>query len=191
MGEEVGVREVSDFTHTHTHTHTHTITYIVPNEFLLFSVRYVEPYRSEIRMLSLNKDSSDSYIDTLVPIPLEGVKVNFLAFDHINLDQRLYWTEIEPPAIRSAFLNGSSRETFLDRSLQRPEGLAIDPYGKNLYWVDSRLDRVMVARLDNSSVRRVLVDTGLDHPRGIVLDLKNGYACVYIITYVHGRKRFT
>ena len=53
---------------------------------------------------------------------------------------QVYWTEASPPCIKRANLNGSSGvEVFINFSIARPEGLAIDPYSGNLYWTDFRL----------------------------------------------------
>lgn len=58
--------------------------------------------------------------------------------------------------------------------LGSPEGLALDHLGRNLFWTDSRLDRIEVAKLDGSQ-RRVLFETDLVNPRGIAADAVRGY----------------
>lgn len=57
--------------------------------------------------------------------------------------------------------------------LGSPEGIALDHLGRNLFWTDSRLDRIEVAKLDGSQ-RRVLFETDLVNPRGIVTDSVRG-----------------
>lgn len=57
--------------------------------------------------------------------------------------------------------------------LGSPEGLALDHLGRNLFWTDSRLDRIEVAKLDGSQ-RRVLFETDLVNPRGIAADPVGG-----------------
>ena len=88
--------------------------------------------------------------------------------------RQIYWTEVDPPAIKRAYFNGSSVETFIGTGLKYPKGVAVDSYSQNLYWVDSALNRIEVARLSNSKNRRVLFSSYLDHPQGLALDLHQG-----------------
>lgn len=53
------------------------------------------------------------------------------------------------------------------------EGLAVDWIGLNLYWVDSNLDQIEVARV-NGSFRRTLVAGDMSNPRAIALDPREG-----------------
>ena len=57
--------------------------------------------------------------------------------------------------------------------LGSPEGIALDHLGHSIFWADSQLDRIEVAKMDGSQ-RRVLFDTGLVNPRGIVTDAVGG-----------------
>ena len=57
--------------------------------------------------------------------------------------------------------------------LATAEGLAVDWMGQNLYWVESNLDQIEVARL-NGSFRRTLVAVDLESPRAIALDPRYG-----------------
>ena len=142
-----------------------TNTHAVPSEFLVFTQNFHN--HSEIRQISL--DFPGRYIDTLVPIDNLGSSVSFLSYDLVF--HQIYWTEIHPPAIKRAYINGSNVETFIETGLKHPEGIAVDSYSRNLYWVDSVLNRIEVARLSNSKNRRVLFSSHLDHPRGLALDL--------------------
>jgi len=54
-----------------------------------------------------------------------------------------------------------------------PDGLAIDKVGRNIYWTDTGTNRIEVARLDGT-MRKLLIKDGLDEPRAIVLDERNG-----------------
>lgn len=53
-------------------------------------------------------------------------------------------------------------------------GIAVDWLGRNIYWTDSRLDAVQVAKL-NGSQKRTLVSSNLGNPRAIIVDPPNGY----------------
>lgn len=57
--------------------------------------------------------------------------------------------------------------------LSTAEGLAVDWIGQNLYWVESNLDQIEVARL-NGSFRRTLIAGDMESPRAIVLDPRFG-----------------
>lgn len=76
------------------------------------------------------------------------------------------------------------RHVFLcsPADLGSPEGIAVDHLGRNIFWTDSQLDRIEVARLDGRQ-RRILFDIGLVNPRAIVADPVRGYG--YLVkTYV-------
>lgn len=60
--------------------------------------------------------------------------------------------------------------------LGSPEGVAIDHFGRTIFWTDSVKDRIEVASLDGSQ-RRVLVDSDLVNPRAIITDPPSG--CVF------------
>ena len=110
------------------------------------------------------------YIDIQVPIYGLSDDVSFLSYDLVL--HQIYWAEVDPPAIRRAFANGSHMETFIGTGLRHPEGLAVDSYSRNLYWVDSALNRIEVVRLSDRTNRRVLFSSDLDHPQGLALDLE-------------------
>ena len=54
-----------------------------------------------------------------------------------------------------------------------PEGLAVDWVGGNLYWSDSDRKTIEVSKLDGS-YRTVLVNTGLDRPGSMAVDVRYG-----------------
>lgn len=61
----------------------------------------------------------------------------------------------------------------MQTGLATAEGLAVDWVGEHLYWVESKLDQIEVARL-NGNFRRTLVGGDMDSPRAIVLDPRDG-----------------
>lgn len=77
--------------------------------------------------------------------------------------------------------NGSVLCLLLD--LGSPEGIALDHLGRNIFWTDSYLDRIEVAKLDGTQ-RRVLFETDLVNPRGIVTDSVRGYLCVNLCVHL-------
>ena len=67
----------------------------------------------------------------------------------------------------------SNIEVVVQTGLATAEGLAVDWIGENLYWVESNLDQIEVAKL-NGSFRRTLVAGDMESPRAIALDPRNG-----------------
>uniref|UniRef100_A0A8C6TD42 Nidogen 1b n=1 Tax=Neogobius melanostomus TaxID=47308 RepID=A0A8C6TD42_9GOBI len=92
-----------------------------------------------------------------------------VAFDCV--EQTVYWTEITGPSISRAslLLRERGAEPIVSSDLQSPEGLALDPVSRLMFWTDSVLDVVEVSKLDGTQ-RRVLFDTELVNPRAIVTD---------------------
>jgi len=67
----------------------------------------------------------------------------------------------------------SNIEVVVQTGLSTAEGLAVDWIGQNLYWVESNLDQIEVARL-NGSFRRTLIAGDMESPRAIALDPRFG-----------------
>ncbi|CAN8011785.1 unnamed protein product, partial [Ixodes pacificus] len=88
----------------------------------------------------------------------------------------LFWTDVVDDKIyRGSISSGSlsSIEVVVQTGLATAEGLAVDWIGENLYWVESNLDQIEVAKL-NGSFRRTLVAGNMESPRAIVLDPRYG-----------------
>lgn len=71
-------------------------------------------------------------------------------------------------------MDGTKRETVVERGISNVEGLAIDWMGRNLYWTDEGLNSINVMRIDNKNYRRMVIHDPTFHPRAIVLDPKKG-----------------
>lgn len=65
-------------------------------------------------------------------------------------------------------------EVVVQHGLATPEGLAVDWITGKLYWIDSNLDQIEVAKL-NGEMRTTLIAGGMEHPRAIALDPGQGY----------------
>ena len=72
----------------------------------------------------------------------------------------------------------SGQEIVVKTEVFHPDGIAVDPISRNLYWTDTGMNRIEVSHLDGTS-RRVLISDNLDEPRAITLDPVAGY--VYIL----------
>ena len=97
------------------------------------------------------------------------VEATAMAYD----DEFIYWTSIEEKLISRAPLKSTisdtNRDILIEFGLESPNGIAVDRNAKNIYWTDSALQRIEVAR-SNGQHRKVLIWDGLDEPMEIVLD---------------------
>ncbi|XP_028847177.1 LOW QUALITY PROTEIN: low-density lipoprotein receptor-related protein 1B-like [Denticeps clupeoides] len=130
--------------------------------FIIFSIRH------EIRRIDLHKRD----YSLLVP----GLR-NTIALDfHFNRSL-LYWTDVVEDKIYRGRLSDTGGvtgiEVVVQRGLATPEGLAVDWIAGNLYWIDSNLDQIEVARL-NGDMRTTLIAGGMEHPRAIAVDPGQG-----------------
>lgn len=71
-------------------------------------------------------------------------------------------------------------EVVVQTGLATAEGLAVDWIGENLYWVESNLDQIEVAKL-NGSFRRTLIAGDMESPRAIALDPRDGQVLLHIL----------
>ncbi|XP_048876028.1 low-density lipoprotein receptor-related protein 1B-like isoform X1 [Brienomyrus brachyistius] len=130
--------------------------------FIIFSIRH------EIRRIDLHKRD----YSLLVP----GLR-NTIALDfHFN-HGLLYWTDVVEDKIYRGKLSDSGGvtgiEVVVQHGLATPEGLAVDWIAGNLYWIDSNLDQIEVAKLDGT-MRATLIAGGMEHPRALALDPSQG-----------------
>ncbi|KTF71130.1 hypothetical protein cypCar_00047669 [Cyprinus carpio] len=151
------------------------VTYIAlenPFEaFVIFSIRH------EIRRIDLHKRD----YSLLVP----GLR-NTIALDfHFNRSL-LYWTDVVEDKIYRGKLSETGGvtgvEVVIQHGLATPEGLAVDWIAGNLYWIDSNLDQIEVARL-NGEMRTTLIAGGMEHPRALAVDPGQGSDAIYSALY--------
>ena len=86
----------------------------------------------------------------------------------------LFWSDWGDDKIYSGLLSAdqtslSNIKTVLHSGLTTTEGLAVDYVGGNLYWIQSSLDQIEVAKI-NGSFRQTLVAGSMSRPRGLALD---------------------
>ena len=84
--------------------------------------------------------------------------------------------QVDDKIFRGTLVGGSltNIEVVVQTGLATAEGLAVDWVGENLYWVESNLDQIEVAKL-NGSFRRTLVAGNMESPRAIALDPRLGF----------------
>nr|XP_055074200.1 low-density lipoprotein receptor-related protein 1B-like isoform X3 [Misgurnus anguillicaudatus] len=130
--------------------------------FIIFSIRH------EIRRINLQRGD----YSLLVP----GLR-NTIALDFHYSQSLLYWTDVVEDKIYRGKLSDSGGvsgiEVVVQHGLATPEGLAVDWIAGNLYWIDSNLDQIEVAKL-NGDLRTTLIAGGMEHPRAIAVDPGQG-----------------
>ena len=99
---------------------------------------------------------------------------NTIALDFLVKDTKveLFWTDLADDCIYRGTLDGSMLtqvKQVVHSGLTTAEGLAVDWVGGNLYWIESSLDQIEVARLDGA-YRQTLVSGNMLSPRALVLD---------------------
>ena len=110
---------------------------------------------------------------SLASLPLSGYIYRPVALGYDVVEDRVYWTDVTRNTISRSFLNGSMQEIIFYQNVQTPDGLAVDPVGRNLYWTDTGTNKLEVSKLDGS-YRKALIASGLDEPRDIILDVRQG-----------------
>ncbi|XP_060065626.1 low-density lipoprotein receptor-related protein 1-like [Ylistrum balloti] len=106
---------------------------------------------------------------------VSGLK-NTIALDFYYEGNYIFWTDVVDDKIFRGTMLGNSFtniEPIIDVGLATTEGLAIDWIGKNIYWVESNLDQIEVAKLDGS-YRTTFIAGGMVSPRAIALDPREG-----------------
>ncbi|XP_055591150.1 low-density lipoprotein receptor-related protein 1 [Uranotaenia lowii] len=125
--------------------------------------------RQEIRGVDLNTLAVKNFYTSLR---------NTIALDFLwkNESIQIFWTDVIDDKIFRGTLTGDSLsnvEAVVQSGLSTAEGLAVDWIGMNLYWIDSNLDQIEVAKT-NGSYRRTLVAGDMVNPRAITLDPMEG-----------------
>ncbi|RCN53216.1 Low-density lipoprotein receptor domain class A [Ancylostoma caninum] len=115
---------------------------------------------------------SDNHLDNWRTFAAAVENAIAIAWDSVT--DRIYWSDIREKKIFSATRNGTNVTTFIGDGLDITEGIALDWVGRNLYWVDSSLNTIEVANLENPSARALLVHENVSQPRGIAVDPRKG-----------------
>ena len=95
--------------------------------------------------------------------------INGISYDTVT--KQVFWVDGRAKAIKSVALDKpfTSKHIIKLKSGADPADVAIDWINRKIYWTDAGLDTIEVAELDGTS-GLVLVNTGLQKPRGIALD---------------------
>ena len=81
----------------------------------------------------------------------------------------IYWSDMETKKIMTVKKLEAKPKVLISSGLSLVEGLAFDWIGRNLYWLDSKLNTIEVSR-ENGDHRMILVNENITQPRGLSLD---------------------
>ncbi|XP_021948531.2 low-density lipoprotein receptor-related protein 1 isoform X4 [Folsomia candida] len=132
--------------------------------YLVFSNRH------ELRGLYLN---STSIFQSLISNLRNSIALDFF---YQNGKYDIFWSDVVDDKIyRGSLVSGSliNIQIVIEKGLATAEGLAVDWIGENIYWVESNLDQIEVARL-NGSFRETLISGDMVSPRSIAVDPNYG-----------------
>lgn len=153
---------------THYTLNDDSLTCSAPKQYLLLSTR-----NTTIRLV-IDVDNAGDYPEVVLPI--NGMK-NIKAIDYDPVGEFFYWIEGKQK-IKRAHDNGTMISTVVndaDNSFQ-PFDIAIDPYGRMLYWTSAASNVINVTRLDafNSPIGVIMSAATNFKPRSIVLYPEKG-----------------
>lgn len=119
-------------------------------------------------------DHADNF-DVFLPL---NIQHKVLALEYDPRTDMIYWISVyeDFASVYRSFPNGSRTEkipTSSDDDLTSPLDIALDPYGKQLYWTDDISRSIKVTSL-TSGVIGTLVNDEESTPKSIALDPKRG-----------------
>ncbi|XP_025084337.1 low-density lipoprotein receptor-related protein 4-like [Pomacea canaliculata] len=116
----------------------------------------------------LDLDTGSNFI-----IPLSGVQ-SPVAVDYDYVEDRLYWTDGKEKTINSASLNGSDVRVVRNLGPSAvPDGLAVDQKSRLLVYTDAGNKLIAMMTMSGNKYKTI-VNTGLNNPRDVELDKRNG-----------------
>ena len=87
-------------------------------------------------------------------------------------DNYIYWSDFWGGTIKRMDLQTNIKEN-VTKGVGKVGGIAIDWISKDIFWTDTRNNRIEMAKVDGSD-RKILFDRDIDEPRGIAVDSING-----------------
>ena len=134
------------------------------------------------RRTLLTSDLSEHSLER-IPVDVENV----VATASNMHDDIIYWSDMSTKKIMSLKRSkdgGKSSDSqgpqvLLGSGIDLVEGLAYDWVAQNIYWLDSRLNTIEVAK-SNGAHRMILVNQNISQPRGLTLDPSEGARWLFL-----------
>ena len=111
--------------------------------------------------------STASSSATPIEVPDEA---NFVGLDIDPVDGKIYFAPLRGSTIQRSDLDGQNIEKFMENSISVIENLVVDWIGRNIYWVDSAYDWMLVASMKTPNMPAVLTNFNMKKPRGLAID---------------------
>ena len=146
------------------------VSLAVPGPFVVFATS------TSLKSMSVKGSS-----DWIASIPLSPQK-RAMAVEYDYRDETVFWSDVNLPAsIQSVRFDGSESRTLVKHDATRdvcqlcaPAGLAYDWICRRLYWTDECTGEICYVSLNSADDAITQLVDGLDKPRGITVDPKNG-----------------
>ena len=106
-------------------------------------------------------------------LPIRNLN-DVLAIDYDVVDDIVYWIDGATNTIRGAFQNGTNVTVVISGTGVEPFDLAIDSYGRQLFWTDRARNTINVYSLKRKESIGVVVERKGEFPRSIVLYPERG-----------------
>uniref|UniRef100_A0A3Q3APP2 Si:dkey-88l16.3 n=1 Tax=Kryptolebias marmoratus TaxID=37003 RepID=A0A3Q3APP2_KRYMA len=118
--------------------------------------------QSELLILGLHRETLQL---------LSSVNRPVFSLDYDLAQQRVYWLSPDYQSIRWADMKTSNKGTVIKGV--KPDSIAVDWVGKNLYWVDGLVGQILAVKLSNTMMRSqeftVVLGENLEQPSSLVL----------------------
>ncbi|XP_041357551.1 low-density lipoprotein receptor-related protein 6-like [Gigantopelta aegis] len=125
-------------------------------------ILFTDSYAKQIWKLDFNNSNYSNIV-------IENHE-NPIAIDYDPVMNKIYWTDVGRPDIRTCGFNGENLS--LVRKLKPgsvPDGLTLDPVSRLIFYTDTGND--VIALIDMADFyHKTIINTNLDEPRGIALD---------------------
>ena len=127
-------------------------------------------------------------LDVILPLRIRH-EVRAVEYDLTN--DMVYWIDglwtddRWKGSIMKSFANGSKVDKIISSDKEEfvsPLDIALDPYGKQLYWTDVVANSIKVTSL-TTGVTGTVVEVAGSSPRSIALDPKRGYVAIFNYLY--------
>lgn len=134
-----------------------------PEHYLLFATR------SALARISLSTEELWE-----VTLPVENIK-HAIDVDFHWKKQLIFYTDVKNQRIQTVNMkNLTENKIVINQNVSAPNGIAIDWIAENMYWTDTQLAVVEVAKIDGTS-RTVIVKDNLSEPRSVAVFPKRGF----------------